>query len=155
MTDIPQAHSNDAVVGREQAACLQLRLEGHSFRAIADQLGLSLGTTYSRVRAAVDLEVNPKADELRAVEVQRLDMYLARLAPKIAEGDDRAINTAVRISESRRRMLGLDRPVAIDATVTEVSQQDLELQEMIRLAKAKAAVEEAVILAERASKEEQ
>ncbi|MFF4248635.1 hypothetical protein ACFYY2_29780 [Streptomyces sp. NPDC001822] len=155
MTDIPQAHSNDAIVGREQAACLELRLEGHSFRAIADQLGLSLGTAFTRVRDAISLEVNPLADELREIEVQRLDQYLARLAPKIRDGDDRAINTAVRISESRRRMLGLDRPVAIDARVTEVTQQDMELQEMIRAAKAKAALEESVLLAAEASEEEQ
>ncbi|WP_455362001.1 hypothetical protein [Streptomyces sp. SYSU K21746] len=142
MTDVPQARPDAARIGAEQAACLALRLEGHTYRDIANRLHLSIGTAFNRVRDAVDLEVSPKADELRALELARLDLYLTRLAPKITKGDDRAINTAVRISESRRRMLGLDQPVAVHATVHEVTQQDLELQEMIRAARARVALEE-------------
>ncbi|MGW8679649.1 hypothetical protein ACWGNN_01020 [Streptomyces sp. NPDC055817] len=47
-----------------------------------------------------------------------------------------------RNSESRRKLLGLDAPAKFDAQVTEVTQQDLELQEMIRDAKARVQVEE-------------
>lgn len=51
-----------------------------------------------------------------------------------------------RTGESIRRLLGLDMPVKVDATVTEVSQQDLELQEMLREAKARMQSEEQQIL---------
>ncbi|MFI1166553.1 hypothetical protein ACH4UM_23855 [Streptomyces sp. NPDC020801] len=60
-----------------------------------------------------------------------------------------AVDRLNRIEESRRRtsesirlLLGLNMPVKVDATVTETTQQDLELQEMIRAAKAKVQLEE-------------
>lgn len=59
--------------------------------------------------------------------------------------DDRkilgAIDRLVRISESRRKLVGLDAPVKVqaDVQVTETTQEDLELQELLREAKAKAA----------------
>lgn len=64
-----------------------------------------------------------------------------------------AIDRLVKIEDARlrngealRRILGLDMPVKVDATVTEVSQQDVELQEMLRDAKAKMRLEEQQIL---------
>lgn len=59
--------------------------------------------------------------------------------------DDRkilgAIDRLVRISESRRKLVGLDAPVKVqaDVQVTETTQEDLELQELLREAKVKAA----------------
>lgn len=52
-----------------------------------------------------------------------------------------AIDRLVRISESRRKLVGLDAPVKVqaDVQVTETTQEDLELQELIREAKARAA----------------
>lgn len=62
----------------------------------------------------------------------------------VAIPDDRkilgAIDRLVRISESRRKLCGLDAPVKVqaDVQVTETTQEDLELQELIRDAKAQA-----------------
>src|SRR5439155_26679694 len=53
-----------------------------------------------------------------------------------------------RTSESIRRLLGLDMPVKVDATITETTQQDLELAELVREAQAKNAAEEAAIKGE-------
>lgn len=52
-----------------------------------------------------------------------------------------AVDRLVRISESRRKLCGLDAPVKVqaDVQVTETTQEDLELQELLREAKAKAA----------------
>jgi len=64
-----------------------------------------------------------------------------------------AIDRLVKIEDARlrngealRRILGLDMPVKVDATVTEVTQQDMELQEMLRDAKAKVQLEEQRII---------
>jgi hypothetical protein len=43
----------------------------------------------------------------------------------------RAIDRIVKVSESLRRLDGLDQPVKVDATITEVTQQDVELREMV------------------------
>jgi hypothetical protein len=52
-----------------------------------------------------------------------------------------AVDRLIRISESRRKLCGLDAPVrsAVDVTVTETTQEDLELAELLREAKARAA----------------
>lgn len=48
----------------------------------------------------------------------------------------------LRNNESLRRLFGLDAPAKVDATITETTQQDLELQEMLRDAKARVAAQE-------------
>jgi hypothetical protein len=57
--------------------------------------------------------------------------------------DDRkilaAIDRLVKISESRRKLLGVDAPIRTHVEVTETTQQDLEIQELIREAQARAA----------------
>jgi hypothetical protein len=50
------------------------------------------------------------ADDLRRIEAERLDALTAALAPAIAKGDPRSIEAAVRISERRAKLLGLDAP---------------------------------------------
>jgi hypothetical protein len=45
-------------------------------------------------------------------------------------------------NESQRKLLGLDAPTKVDAQVTEVTQQDIELAELVREAQAKNAAEE-------------
>ncbi|WP_367324812.1 hypothetical protein [Streptomyces sp. HUAS ZL42] len=151
MGNVPQTHPNNAKIAAEQAQCLQLRLEGKSFRAIADITGIALSTVYARVEDAIALEVNPKAEQLRAIECQRLDTYLEKLKPRIDKGDDKAIGVAIRISERRSKLLGLDMPQRIEATVEthELTQQDIELQQLISEAKAKNAAVEAALLTER------
>lgn len=147
----PQSHGNNAQMAAEQSECLQLRLEGKSFRAIAAATGLSTATVFNRVEDAIALEINPKAEQLRAIESERLDLYLDRLKVRIDKGDTHAIQTAIRISERRSKLLGLDMPQRIEANVSshEVTPQDLELQELIREAKAKNAITEAEIRADR------
>lgn len=151
MGDVPQTHPNNAKVGAEQSACLQLRLEGQSFRAIAEATGIPLATVHARVEAAIALDVNPKAEQLRAIECERLDLYLARLKVRIDKGDTAAIQTALRISERRSKLLGLDMPQCFEASISshEVTQQDIELAELIREAQAKNAATEAALLADR------
>jgi hypothetical protein len=63
-----------------------------------------------------------------------------------------AIDRLVRIEDARGRngdrrakLLGLNAPTRVDAIVHEVTQQDLELQELLREAKAKVAAQEQVI----------
>jgi hypothetical protein len=63
-----------------------------------------------------------------------------------------AIDRLVRIEEARgrnsdrrARLLGLNAPTRVDAIVHEVTQQDLELQELLREAKAKVAAQEQAI----------
>ena len=56
-----------------------------------------------------------------------------------------AAATLLKIVERRSKLLGLDAPTRVDATVYEVTQADLELQETLREARAKLAAENALV----------
>jgi hypothetical protein len=120
---------------RQQA--LILRKAGASYRAIGDRLGISEAQAHRDVQAALralaELELSSAA-EYRALELERLDGLLLEASrilrtehPYVSGGkvlrgltDDgpklAAIDRLLRISESRRKLLGLDAPQKIAPT---------------------------------------
>lgn len=132
------------MVAEEQIECYELRLKGLSFQAISTATGLSVGTVYNRVKSEIDARVLPLAEEVRKMELDRLDRYLVRLDEQIEAGRSvaRNVEVAVKVSERRSKYLGVDAPEKVEAAVTQVP-QDLALAELVRSAKASAAVAEA------------
>lgn len=147
---------------REQA--YDLRLRGRTLRQIGQDMGLSHETVRQLLREEIANRLDPLKDQYLQYEMDRLDhMQQAVFAVldnpgKVVTGvtadgrhwsalvmDDSkvlgAVDRLVRISESRRKLCGLDAPVKVqaDVQVTETTQEDLELQELLREAKAKAA----------------
>ena len=57
----------------------------------------------------------PAVSMLRELEVQRLDAMLYAVWDDVLHGDANAVHTALRISERRSRLLGLDAPHSIEA----------------------------------------
>ena len=100
------------------------RIQGYSPEAIAalseDEFGEKI--TWPRVDAMIESAstdtIEPEAQKLRAVENARLDWYLECLENRIRAGDDKAINVAIRISERRARMNGIDKPQQVHAHIT-------------------------------------
>jgi Tfp pilus assembly protein PilP len=82
---------------------------------------------------------NPETGEEEPVED---DTFVLQAVDRL----NRIEESRRRTSESIRRLLGLDMPAKVDHTVTETTQQDIELQEMIRDAKAKVRLEEQQIV---------
>ena len=100
---------------------VQLRVLGYTHQVIADKLGYS---TPSASYKAVMRELNATAreqsesnEELRTLELKRLDQWLESITTQAVKGDLSAVNTAVRISESRRTLLGLDAPKQLEARI--------------------------------------
>lgn len=108
-----------------ERAChaLSLRLRGHSYRAVARALGVSLSTAHGYVAEALaDLRTHTaeQAQTLRDLEAHKLDRAerFTWRALRSADPADVAklANTLRSISESRRRLLGLDAPVQVEHT---------------------------------------
>lgn len=103
---------------RRQKA-LELRKQAQSYRAIGDQLNVSAKTAHQDVQTALaelaELE-HASAAEYRTLEEARLDAAAEAIWPKVAKGDLDAVHAWVRISESRRRLRGLDAPQKIAPT---------------------------------------
>lgn len=142
MGDNPYLHSNDAVVAEEQVQCYELRLQGKSIRGIAEILKMSKSTVERRISAEVKGRVLPLAEEVRQMEIDRLDSYLEKLHEQIEQGRGvpRCVEVAVKVAERRAKLLGVDAPEKVDATLHEVSQADLELSELLREQDAKNAI---------------
>jgi hypothetical protein len=127
------------------AAALRLRRSGASFRSIGDALAVSHVHARRLVEAAFARVATPNAGELRAVELSQLDDLDRALRPRCANGDPAAVSAAVRVSESRRRLLGLDAASPLQVNVTTQSStitRDTQYAEMsTKLAVAEALAE--------------
>lgn len=90
---------------------MQLRVEGHSMRAIAKTLGVGLGQVHRDIEAVLE-EVRKHAAEDGerhiSLMLERLDLATKGLMSKVKKGDPRACDTLVRLEERRAKLLGLD-----------------------------------------------
>ena len=97
------------------AVALSLRSRGHSYRAIAAQLGVSLSTAHGYVAdalAELRAQTTEQAQTLRDLEAQKLDRverYLWRALRTARPADVAKLANSLRmLSESRRKLFGLD-----------------------------------------------
>lgn len=100
---------------------LDLRIQGLSYRRIGKVLGVSQTAAHRYVTEEIGKvveECSDKADTLRQMEIERLDDALLRVVNSEAykQGDAKAVAAAVRVCESRRKLLGLDAPTRQDVT---------------------------------------
>lgn len=163
-----QPAGTDAIIAQRRLRALELRAAGASYRAIGAQLRVSGKTAYEDVQAVLaelSAQTFASADEYRTMELERLDaltMEATRILrsphPLISGGkvlsgftdegkpigltDDgpklQAIDRLLRISESRRKLLGLDAqsPIIVERpyvlTESERSNRLIELLDTAR-----------------------
>ena len=109
-----------AVAAHRRARVVDLVLQGHSYDEIAPLVGYrSKGSVSKAFWKAMDERTVASVDELRTLEVERLDALQASLWEKAMTGDVAAVNAAARIIEKRARLLGLA-PKHVDAKVSTV-----------------------------------
>lgn len=104
-------HPTRIVARQRQAAALAGRVHGHTFQAIGDEIGVSAQRAHQLVSAAlaeITTEVAERADELRSIEVARLDVAAAVLWPEVLAGNLRAHDRWLRNRESYRKLVGID-----------------------------------------------
>ena len=96
---------------------LALRKAGVSYADIARALGYKDGSgAWRAVRAALKNTQQEPADELRVLELSRLDDMLKAISQHVAAGNLTAIDRALKIQDRRARLLGLDMPAKVDVT---------------------------------------
>lgn len=165
---MPHGPGERAAIDIRRAKAVEMRIKGATWQQIADECGYAdrgaACTDIRRFREETRAEAEEKLAELRALEVDRLDLLIAKafevlerkhltisggkVIRMIADGevaedgepgealvDDgptlAAIDRITKLSESRRKLLGLDSPVQIGGeievkyTVNGVSSDDL------------------------------
>ena len=109
-----------AEVQREQA--VQLRLAGATYGQIGKQLGCTkqnayylVSTALARTRARSDDTV----EEMRALDLGRMDALLLGIWQQAATGNLLAIDRVLKILERRAKLCGLDAPTKVAPTTPE------------------------------------
>ena len=128
-------------------AALELRKAGASYQTIAERLGYrSSSGAHKAVSSALKATLREPADELRELEVTRLDAALLAIWRRVQSGDERAIDRLLGIMKRRAALLGLDRPArrelsGLGGGPIEVSDADRKRAEEILTAEILAAAE--------------
>ena len=128
-------------LNRRRARAMELRGQGMTLEAIATIISTEFELpNYDRRRAFEDVdhglaELNREyqhcTEELRRQELERLEDWLLKLQPKIELGDVRAIDVAVKISDRRCKLLGLDAPIQLMVQQQAESVIDEELRSFL------------------------
>ena len=95
---------------QRDARAAQLRAAGASYREIGQALNVSESRAFTLVQRALTRVPYENVRQVRAEELARLDRWLLRLKPKIDNGEPRAIEVAIKISERRAKLTGADAP---------------------------------------------
>lgn len=111
---------NRILAKEKQRKALELRKAGASFDTIADQLGYADASgAYRAVQTAMKVLHQEPALELRTVQVERLNHMLLTLWPKVQNGDERAIDTSLRVMDKIDRLMGTDAAQQVDVNINQ------------------------------------
>lgn len=102
---------------RKQAEALDYRKQGKTLQWIADKLEYaSPAGAHHAIMSALQKTLQEPADELRTLELIRLDALLDATWLWASQGKPQAIDRVLRIMERRAKLLGLDAPTKIAPT---------------------------------------
>lgn len=90
------------------AQALKLRTAGLSYDRIAELLNVSKTVAWNDVQDGIRLTMQEPADELRTLEVARLNEAQAAIWKRVLMGDTDAIRTVLQIMDRRARYTGID-----------------------------------------------
>jgi len=98
---------------KKQVAALELRVQGLSFRAIALELKYAgPAGAFAAVEAALKRTLTGHSEEVRVLELERLDRLQMKVWILATEGADlQAIEKVLAIMRRRAALLGLDAPI--------------------------------------------
>ena len=119
---VPRGHRNRAKPGTpgemtievRQAKATDLRISGKSIRAIAEELGVSVGTVHSDLETVLVRsrdEANDKIQVERETSVARLELAIERIMPKVLDGNLDACDCLVRLEGRLAKLKGTDAPL--------------------------------------------
>lgn len=110
----PKSHAEEADSQEVTRKCLELRLAGGTLESIGNVVGIHKSNVSRRIKRALADIPKPEADELRTLENERLNAMQMAIWRQVKEGHLGAVDRAIRISERRSRLNGLDAPQQVD-----------------------------------------
>ena len=126
---------------QRQVQALELRLKGRSLREIADELGFHDESSVHRsISGALARTAKEPADEVRLLELERLDKLLQRVEEVLEATPTecehcgaasvaahlKAIDTATKLMDRRSKYIGLDAPTRSEVRVEQFDEAALK-----------------------------
>ncbi len=102
-----------------EVEALNLRKSGATYDQIGKALGITTQGAYKAIIRSLkrlNEQNSESSEELRRLEVERLDRMLVAIWPQVLNGNQGAVDRAIKISERRAKLLGLDAPTRADIT---------------------------------------
>ena len=129
---------------------LELRKKGCSYREIARELKISVGVAHKYVSAALaelNESLKEETEQLRAIELERLDDLQIGIWKKAIGGDLFALDRVLKIMAQRAELTGIKAPTKIAPTTPDgensyQSMSDEELKNRISELQSKLAIDE-------------
>lgn len=116
-----------------RAEALAMRKRGMTYKEIADALGYKSATTVSsEIKKMLTEMPRENADQLRKIEVERMDQLLNAMWDKAMGGDGWAVDRCLKIMERRAKLLGLDAPIVTKVEVVTEDVIDSQIQQLER-----------------------
>ena len=104
-------HKTRALAAARRARAVELRSAGMTYEAIAAQMGFAnKGNVFRVVSEALKAQTVEAVEELRSLEVERLDKLQLGMWQKAMAGDVHAASVVIRVIRERCRLLGLEDP---------------------------------------------
>lgn len=114
-----------------------LRIAGATFAQIGERLGVSGQAAHKMVvkaLAEIARQTAESAEQLRQMELQRLDALQASLWGDAMKGDEQKVDRVLRVMARRAALLGLDAPAKQEITYTDAELNGAIERELARLA---------------------
>lgn len=123
---------------------MDLRAKGHTWAEIAKLAGYNrMQSAQAAVKLAMDRQEHESADNLRAVELARLERLHRAWYSKALDGDKDAAGVILRTSERRCKLMGLDAPTLLQAVPPTMTREEAEAALLERLGRLPAITHEA------------
>ena len=123
---MPASKDSQWAVEQRRKQAVQLRLAGVDLATIMDQVNKITpeGNKYSsvahvsedlkRARERSRAQLDDSVEDLRQLQVDRLERLLAACWPKAVKGDTRAVDTAARLIQQMAKLKGLEAPTQVE-----------------------------------------
>ena len=98
------------------AMALAYRTNGFTFEQIGAALGINRSAAYKLVKRGIARTIEEPAQELRALQLERLDEMLSAVYPNARQGDIAAITKSLDILDRINKLTGLDRSSDVKRT---------------------------------------
>ena len=102
-----------------RAEALAYRRQGYTYDEIGEAMDCSKQNAHKLVHRALSEMLWENVDQVRTLELARLDAMLAGLWPGAIAGDGHAVDGVLKLMDRRARYLGIDAPVKITRTDAE------------------------------------